>query len=250
MGYDFGLDDQQAMMQLLERLLVGARKPVDSVDAWSARLLDDPPSAVATEFVTALRAEWLPADPPDGLCQTIQEQVRHHLGLWHPGWPHLWAHTLRVTGAALVLAKETAVDPTVAYLTGVLHDVAKLDELRASEAHEVLGADFAARALRGHLPLADVEAIQAAILKEGDGPLAVMLHDADKLDKIGATGVMRRISVETRPSWLVSALWRVQDDLERFPTMHFTTSRQLAAQKRAFLRRFLTLADAATSGGW
>lgn len=246
----YSSEEQAAAAQLLERLLVGARKMLETPDAWATRLLAEPVSPLAERFVDALCDEWLPADPPDALGQAIAWEVRHHLGLWHPGWPHLWAHTLRVTGTALALAAEADIEPSVVYVMGLLHDVGKLDELRDNEAHEVLGADFAERVLAGRLPAETIAAIQAAILKEGDGPLADILHDADKLDKIGACGVMRRVSVETRPSWLVSALWRVEDDLARFPAMHFPRSEALAARKQVFLRDFLPLAKAATGGAW
>ena len=77
-----------------------------------------------------------------------------------------------------------------------------------------------------------------------DGALGGILHDADKLDKIGAAGVLRRISTGTYPGWLPPALWRVGDDWDRFPSMHFDLSIALAQSKGDFLAWFLPLADA------
>lgn len=239
-------ENERAVMGLLHKLLVGANVRMETPDAWADRLLDDGASPLVQRFARQVRDEWLPATPPDEFCRQVAEHVRRHLASWHPGWPHLWAHILRVTGYALALANEADVCPEEAYLLSVCHDVAKLDELRSGEPHEELGAAFAGRVLRGYLPPERIETIQAAILKEADAEaLGDLLHDADKLDKIGATGVLRRVSTETRPSWLSAALWRVGDDLARFPLMRFDFSRALADAKRDFLDWFLPLAEGA-----
>jgi HD superfamily phosphodiesterase len=122
------------------------------------------------------------------------------------------------------------------------HDVAKLDEAEVGKPHEELGAAFAGHVLHNHLPPAETESIQAAILKEDDSTLGRLLHDADKLDKIGASGIVRRVSVETRPDWLPQGLARVADDQDHFPPMHFPRSEALAASKMEFLAWFLPLA--------
>jgi len=246
---DDGEADQgtrREVMALLEKLLVGAETRLDSPGEWAERLLGEAPSPLAQRFVNELGDEWFDAPAPDEFCAQVAEHVRRHLASWHPGWPHLWAHILRVTGCALALAEDANASPHEVYLLSMCHDVAKLDELRTSEPHEELGAAFAGRVLRGYLPGRRIEAIQAAILKEDDGDaLGDILHDADKLDKIGATGVLRRVSSDTRLSWLSAALWRVGDDLARFPPMRFDLSRDLAAAKRAFLGWFLPLAEGA-----
>ena len=147
--------------------------------------------------------------------------------------------------AARDRAEDAGLDPALAYLTGICHDVAKLDELRTSLPHEDEGADFADELLRGHLPAAQIAAIQAAIRKDGDDELARILNDADKLDKIGAVGVVRRVSTGTDRGWLPAALGRVADDAERFPPMHFARSRALAHDKRAFVAWFVPRAEEA-----
>lgn len=236
--------DRAVVLELLIRLLVGAERRMDTLGDWVDVLLDDASSPLARRFVNQLGDEWYDASPPDAFCEQVAEHVRRHLASWHPGWPHLWAHVLRVTGVALALAEDEGLPPEEAYLLSLCHDVAKLDELRTSQPHEELGASFAGHVLRGYLPPDRIAAIQAAILKEDDGDaLGDILYDADKLDKIGATGVVRRISTDTRPIWLSSALWRVGDDQARFPSMHFDLSHDLAASKRAFLGWFLPLAE-------
>jgi hypothetical protein len=241
-------DEDAAMIVLLEGLLVGAAQPMESVAAWTGRLADDHATPLARRFIDELEAEWFLTLPPDALCEQVAAQVRDRLSAWHPGWPHLWAHVLRVTGAAVALAPEAGLDPAPAYLLGICHDVAKLDEFRTGQPHEETGAAFAGEVLRGHLPAAQVEAIQAAILKEGGGALGHLLHDADKLDKIGAAGIVRRVSTGTDPGWLATALSRVADDMRQFPAMHFRLSADLADRKRAFQAWFLPLAEDAIYG--
>lgn len=237
-------NERAAVVALLNNLLVGASTRMDTLGDWAERLLDEAPSPLASRFVNQLSDEWLDALPPDAFCEQVSEHVRRHLANWHPGWPHLWAHILRVTGYSLALADEVGARAEEVYLLSMCHDVAKLDELRSGEPHEELGAAIAGRVLRGYLPPDRISAIQAAILKEDEGDtLGEILHDADKLDKIGATGVLRRVSIETRPSWLSAALWRVGDDLARFPPMRLDLSRALAGAKREFLGWFLPLAE-------
>jgi hypothetical protein len=243
------VSDYAAVWALLERLLVGAGHKIDSAERWAARLDDGDPESLAGRFVTQLRAEWPDVAPPDAFCAQVADQVRERLAAWHSGWPHLWSHVLRVTANAVALAEDADVDPALAYLLGMCHDVAKLDEFETGEAHEIAGAIFAGEVLAGHLPPVHVASIQAAIRKKGDEPLAHVLHDADKLDKIGAAGMVRRVSTGLIRSEIAQALLRVMQDASRFPPMHFETSRAQAASKQAFGAWFMPLVGAALRDG-
>ena len=148
-----------------------------------------------------------------------------------------------MTGVALALADETDSDPALIYAMCLCHDVAKLDEDRLGEEHEDLGAEFAEQALKGHFRPTQIEAIQAAILKEDADDLGDLLNDADKLDKIGAAGIVRRISAETERGALSDALWRVSHSARYFPPMHFDLSRELAARKRGFQAWFVPIVE-------
>jgi HD superfamily phosphodiesterase len=149
-----------------------------------------------------------------------------------------------VTGVALALVEESGDDPVMAFLTGTLHDVTKLTDESVTP-HEESGAALAGDLLRGDLPPATIHAIQAAIRKESGSSLGDVLHDADKLDKIGAAGVVRRIAEHAEQDDLRAALERVQRDLDEFPAMAFDASRTLARHKRDFLNEFLPEALAA-----
>ena len=71
-------------------------------------------------------------------------------------------------------------------------------------------------------------------------PLAVVF-DADKLDKIGATGIARRVSMSAQSDQVVVPLLRVKQDAASFPDMHFPTSQSLAAVKLDFTRQFFEM---------
>lgn len=236
------------VLAVLDRLRVGPGRRLESVGDWAEHVETEEHNPLAARLIDQLDVEWYPPDAPDAYCEAFAEQVRARVSAWHPGWSPVWAHILRVTGVALALADEAGSDPAVVYLMCMCHDVAKLDEERLGEEHEELGAAYAAAALRGHLRPAQIEAIQAAILKEGDDPLAEILHDADKLDKIGAAGLVRRAAPVTTRTGLADALWQVRDDARYFPAMGYDLSRDLASNKRAFQAWFVPLAERALAG--
>jgi putative nucleotidyltransferase with HDIG domain len=241
---------------LLDILTAGADAPLYTADAWAARaeaMLGRARDSFIAAFIDQLAVEWQPAAPPPGLlhalCVDCAAQALNHIATaQNPGWPHLWAHTGRVAGYALACAEQAGVDPGLAYLLGILHDVGKLDERRTGVAHEAAGALFAQRALYERLEPDTVTRLAGVIAKRARprDPLAQLLHDADKLDKIGATGIARRLSTDFGAAHIRQALDNVQADAEAFPPMHFRAARTLAEAKLAFTRPFVRLVRAAT----
>jgi HD superfamily phosphodiesterase len=148
-----------------------------------------------------LQREWLPVAPPDAACRSVMDAVRAHLAR-HAVWPQVWAHVLRVTGNAVQLAPEVGLPPAHAFLLGVLHDAGKLDEAESGIDHALIGGVLARQQLATvlGLPLAAVEQIANAISKQAaaDDSYLRLLREADKLDKIGATGIARRLSAAGR----------------------------------------------------
>jgi len=222
---------------LLNSLAAGAGQHLFAVNDWIPRLGD---SAEARAFLAQLRAEWQPIYVPDAFCREMMDYARNSL-TWHIGWPHLWAHTLRVTGNALTLVQEAAVEVDHAFLLGLFHDLGKLEEISGGEMHEVVGARALTDKLEGHFLRSEVTLLANVIAKKaGNGnPYAQLLYDADKLDKIGATGLARRLSVDDYFENIPHALEVVAGDAEDFPEMHFPTSRRLAKSKLAFTEEFL-----------
>src|SRR5690349_3361674 len=178
--------------KLLEGLAAGADQPLFSVNDWAVRLGTN---ELAQGFVDQMRQEWLPMSIPNGLCQEMLDYIRSYLG-WYLGWPQLWAHTLRVTGYALALAPEANVDPAHAFMLGIFHDAGKLDEMSGGDAHEDIGGRMLYEKLTGHYTRSEVILLTNVIAKKSSAanPYTQLLHDADKLDKIGATGIARRLS--------------------------------------------------------
>jgi uncharacterized protein len=125
---------------------------------------------------------------------TIEEARQHYEGA---DAVHDFDHVLRVLALAERLAREEGADLEIVHTAALLHDVARVREGRLLVDHAAAGADVA-RQLLAHYPADRVEAVAHAIaahrFRSGPAPQTVeakVLHDADKLDAIGAVGVAR-----------------------------------------------------------
>jgi HD superfamily phosphodiesterase len=221
--------------------------PLFSPEAWQAYLGSETETARA--FCAQLKREWQPVYIPSALCQTVMGQAQAHLAGISLPWRNLWAHMLRVTGNTLMLAESAEITAEEAFLLGILHDVGKLDELQHGAAHELVGALIAEQWLsryESELSAQIIERLIAAIAKRGAqaDPFVKVLHDADKLDKIGATGILRRLSSYLGKQNPAVALRIVMDDVARFPQLHYPASMKLAKLKRDFTAVFLARAMA------
>ena len=110
---------------------------------------------------------------------------------------HDFDHVLRVLALAERLAREEGADLEIVRAATLLHDVARGQGDRLSANHAHAGAEFARDVLAGQPP-EKVEAVAHAVaahrFRSGPDPEtleAKVLHDADKLDAIGAIGVAR-----------------------------------------------------------
>lgn len=229
--------------------LIGAAEdaPLFTPEAWQAYLGAE--TETVRTFCAQLRREWQPVYVPSPLCQGIMANAQAHLAESGLHWRNLWAHTLRVTGNALMLAEAAEITAEQAFLLGILHDVGKLDEFQYGAAHERIGALMAEQWLsryESELSAQVIERLVAAVAKRGapSDPFVKVLHDADKLDKIGATGILRRLSSYLGKQNPAAALRIVMDDVARFPQMHYPASIKLAKLKRDFTAVFLARAMA------
>jgi uncharacterized protein len=110
---------------------------------------------------------------------------------------HDFDHVLRVLALAERLAVAEGADLEIVRAAALLHDVARGQADRMAVDHAQAGAEIARRLLAGHSEK-KVEAVAHAIashrFRSGPAPQtieAMVLHDADKLDAIGAIGVAR-----------------------------------------------------------
>jgi uncharacterized protein len=125
---------------------------------------------------------------------TIEEARLHYEGA---DAVHDFDHVLRVLALAERLAQAEGADLEIVRTAALLHDVSRGHKDRAICDHAQAGAEFARRLLAGQ-PAERVEAVAQAIAAHRfrSGPVpqtleAKVLHDADKLDAIGAIGVAR-----------------------------------------------------------
>src|SRR5262249_24696977 len=227
--------------KLLAKLASGADQELFTVGSWADRLRTAPGSEA---FTAQMGREWYQVKVPDPFCQEMMDYARAYLA-GSPWWPHIWAHILRVTGWALALAPEAGIEADRAFLLGIFHDLGKLDEFKSGEPHEERGATLARQQLKNHFAADVVEHLACVIEKSADDAdlCARLLHDADKLDKIGATGIARRLSTNFGMRNVPAALKRVQQEAERCPAMSFPTSRRLRKLKLDFTDEFLKKVD-------
>lgn len=107
---------------------------------------------------------------------------------------HDFDHVLRVLALAERLARAEGADLEIVRAAALLHDVARS---RPEVEHARAGAETARRLLAGQPPErveAVAHAIEAHRFRLGPAPATLearVLHDADKLDAIGAIGVAR-----------------------------------------------------------
>ncbi len=125
---------------------------------------------------------------------TVEQARQHYEGA---DAIHDFDHVLRVLTTAERLAQEEGADWDIVRAATLLHDVARGHGDRMAEDHARAGAEIA-RELLAEQPAATVEAVAHAIaahrFRTGPAPRTVeaqVLHDADKLDAIGAIGVAR-----------------------------------------------------------
>ena len=110
---------------------------------------------------------------------------------------HDFDHVLRVLALAERLAQRENADLEIVRAATLLHDVARGHGDRLVADHARAGAEFSRELLADHPP-EKVEAVAHAVaahrFRTGPSPQtleAQVLHDADKLDAIGAIGVAR-----------------------------------------------------------
>ena len=238
---------RDALRRLLSDLAVGGRESLLDLEDWLDRLerrrLTDP---VRRWFVGAISCEWLDIEPPTDLCAEVAEHVMGYLQRRPGSWANLWGHILRVTGTAQRIGEMVRADPETVFLTAILHDVRKLD---ARGYHEELGADYARHLLSADVSKEQLLTIVQAIGIHPERPpaswqVACILHDADKLDKVGATGLLRRASAGEDEEEACEGVWRMLDDAESLPPLCFQAARShLLQPKMAFVQTLGRIID-------
>ena len=177
----------------------------------------------------------------------------------HPAWG--WQHSERDYRIAMQLAKgdHLTVDADVVFAAAFLHDMAAFPpyEKKGME-HGDRAAQTSVSVLRAAgFPMAKIAKVQAAerghmyYSNAGTLPEAIVLHDADSLDFLGAIGAARMFSLTGEKAASFSgAVTTLRSFLKDIPPKLITkTGRAMGAVRARELSRLLDALDAQTSGG-
>ena len=185
----------------------------------------------------------IPLDSP--WRRAVYEQANTHFR--HPSWGVRHSERNYVLGMALAQTEGLTVDADVLFAAAFLHDWGGIEPFAVSgRDHAVRSVELAEPFLtEAGFPMEKFPAVRAAILghmydKEPEGPEAVVLHDADALDFLGALGAARLLAATgDRPDY-DQALGRI----ERFavdipPCLKTAAAREMAAGRIAVMTEFL-----------
>ncbi len=133
------------------------------------------------------------------MLEQLKEEVKYLLK--ESEGCHDWDHTLRVYNLALHIGKIENANLEILGIAALLHDIGRPEEDRLNRkvCHAEIGAVMAEGILKQHgLEDEKIEKIKHCILQhrfsKGQAPEskeAKILYDADKLDNIGAIGILR-----------------------------------------------------------
>jgi uncharacterized protein len=186
---------------------------------------------------------------------------------------HDFDHVLRVLALAERFAEQEGADLEIVRTAALLHDVARGQGDRMTTDHAQAGAEFARHLLAGRPP-ERVEAVAQAIaahrFRTGPAPQTIeakVLHDADKLDAIGAIGVARafaygghegqRLWARVAPDYKESAATRsehtpvheyVMKLLKIRERLLTASARRLAQERHEFMVAFFQRLDREVQG--
>lgn len=177
---------------------------------------------------------------------TIRGYVRGVLG--QPG-SHGLDHVERVVALCERIGREEHADMAILIPAALLHDIARPLEKERGIPHEEEGARIAGEYLAsiGYDP-SRIPGICAAIrthrFRSAEiprTPEAQVLSDADKLDALGAVGIARTfMRAGEHGTTMDDGIAHFHEKLLKLPDLMYTrTARELAAERRLFLERFL-----------
>jgi molybdopterin-guanine dinucleotide biosynthesis protein A/HD superfamily phosphodiesterase len=199
----------------------------------------------------------LPDIPADLLARIrstlVQDESRYQREHGTTEFSSLWSHSIRVAAIARTLAAREGLDATAAVLASVLHDAGKFHQGLHHEddvVEEEPAAELAEQMLTGsaHEPL--LPGIRSAILSlyredAGIDPLGAVVHDADRIDKLGCMGIAQFFTKNTlRGRYLdddliIRASVELTYAFHAQRTLRTRTGREMASSRTARVRDFL-----------
>lgn len=203
----------------------------------------------------AQTATGIPLDAPWKV--TIYDLARSKFH--HPAWG--WQHSERNYDIALKLAQGDGlhVDTDVLFAAAFLHDMAAFMPCKDTKLeHGECAAQQSGAILRAAgFPMEKLPAVQAAerghmyYSNPGTQPEAIVLHDADSLDFLGAIGAARMISLTGESSEsFAPAVKTLHAFVQKIPPRLITkTAQKIGAERAAELQRFLDTLQTETFDG-
>lgn len=193
----------------------------------------------------------------------VQNRFQHSDDLAHG-----WDHVSRVYKLALYIAERESADRFIVALAALMHDLGHTVKDTSDEHHAEASMRMAIEImLKYQIPLDMQNAIKHAILThsfslgiEPETNEARVVHDADKLDALGAIGIMRWAITGTQRRTSQTALYDFDDpfaehhslDDRHYMLDHFSkkllklthmmctpTGQELAKRRTAFMRTYL-----------
>lgn len=218
------------------------------VCAAPAAAVSPAPSAAPTATVTGI-----PLDAPWKV--TVYELARTFK---HPAWG--WQHAERNYDLSLELAKGDglAVDTDVLFAACMLHDMAAFKPYQAPGEHGDVAAQKSEAILReAGFPMQKFPQVAAAMRghmyysNPGPGTEAILLHDADSLDFLGAIGAVRMLSLtgENAES-AAQSIAALRNFIKAIPPKLITkTAKRMGAERVRELQAFLDAYQRESFGG-
>jgi uncharacterized protein len=210
------------------------------------------PASVAAAVPTT--ASGIPLDAPWKIA--VYDLARK--SFTHPAWG--WQHGERNYQIALQLAKGDGltIDTDILFAACMLHDMAAFAPYQAPGEHGDVAARESESILRNAgFPMAKFPSVQAAMRghmyysNPGNDPNAIVLHDADSLDFLGAIGAVRMIALsgETAAS-AAPAIKTLRKFIRDIPPRLITkTAQRMGAQRVAELQALLDAYQRESFGG-
>lgn len=177
---------------------------------------------------------------------------------------HDWAHVQRVLANARLLQASEGGDLEILLAGALLHDIVNLPKNHPQRREaSAMSARAAREYLKNDFNSEEIEKICTAIVEHsfslGKSPStleAALLQDADRLDAVGAIGVMRTIATGTKmgsPFYLAEEPFAVQREhvdnnmidhffiktLKLAEGMNTETARRVGEERVTFMREFL-----------
>lgn len=165
-------------------------------------------------------------------------------------------HILRVAALAKLIARKEGLDEKEAEAAGLLHDLGRIVQ-EQEDNHDTAGLELAARLIEStdfyrEAQLRILGAVGQHSQKESVGDLAHILQDADKIDGLGAIGLVRAytsksnlvdfvnneiIATGSRHPNTISE--QIAYQMEWYNMLYTDTARQIATRRFEFMKEFL-----------